>query len=245
MNINIRKIFASASVTLLVGGFLLGGITEVSAQENTQVSENNSQVKIENTANAMLDTNEAEARPLTNKIVDANFLRDNPPTIQVDTLKYHLGETIRWRHIRNGIQINQGSESISKVGLINATGTARIRFPDNYYFADGDAVDMDLINAFGKPVDYYVFRINRYVNPTAPQLNGVENVTVNLGASFDPMHGVTATGVDGSNITSRVIVTGTVNTNIPGFYDLTYSVTDPLTNLTTTMGRRVFVQPGM
>jgi fructooligosaccharide transport system substrate-binding protein len=55
-------------------------------------------------------------------------------------------------------------------------------------------------------------------------LNGVEDVTLTIGDTFDPLEGITATdGTDG-DITSSIIVSGVVNLNTAGTYELTYKV---------------------
>ena len=75
----------------------------------------------------------------------------------------------------------------------------------------------------------------KYVSssPSPPPLNTVPTLTLsganplslNVGAQFvEP--GYTATDAEDGNITSRVVVSGSVNTAVAGTYTLTYSVTD-------------------
>ena len=47
------------------------------------------------------------------------------------------------------------------------------------------------------------------------------------------MDGVTAVDYQGNDITDRVTVTGSVNTSVPGTYELTYDVTDEAGNTAT------------
>jgi maltose-binding protein MalE len=66
--------------------------------------------------------------------------------------------------------------------------------------------------------------------PIEPSVNtasiiGANNVSVNAGATFDPMQGVSAMDSETGVITSSVQVSGTVNLNVPGTYTLTYRVT--------------------
>ena len=56
---------------------------------------------------------------------------------------------------------------------------------------------------------------------------------VQEGAEFDPMAGVTAVDYQGNDITDRVTVTGSVDTSVPGTYELTYDVTDEEGNAAT------------
>ena len=71
-------------------------------------------------------------------------------------------------------------------------------------------------------------RIVTVVDTVAPviTLNGANPMTVGFGTVFtDP--GATASDGCAGDLTSAIVVTGSVNTNTPGFYALTYSVSDP------------------
>ena len=59
-----------------------------------------------------------------------------------------------------------------------------------------------------------------------PQFFGVNNQTITVGESFDPLAGVTATDKEDGDLTSQIKVTGKVDTAKEGNYPLTYSVTD-------------------
>ncbi|SFL47941.1 glycosyl hydrolase family 18 protein [Lactococcus garvieae] len=56
------------------------------------------------------------------------------------------------------------------------------------------------------------------------QLLGLKNETITIGDKFAPMNGVSATDVDGKNITSKIKIDGNVNTSQTGIYTLIYSV---------------------
>ena len=73
-----------------------------------------------------------------------------------------------------------------------------------------------------------------------PVISGANNISIIEGTKFDPMKGVTATDTEDENITKDIKVTGTVDTNKPGKYELTYTVTDKDGN-TTTVRRIVIV----
>ena len=75
------------------------------------------------------------------------------------------------------------------------------------------------------------------ITNSKPVLSGVENKTITVGDSFDKMSGVTATDKEDGVITSKVTVSGSVNTSVAGDYTLTYSVTDA--NGATTTATRV------
>ncbi|MGI6360550.1 MAG: immunoglobulin-like domain-containing protein [Acholeplasmatales bacterium] len=59
--------------------------------------------------------------------------------------------------------------------------------------------------------------------PILPIFSGVNDVTIEVGDSFNPKESVTATW-NGVDITSNITITGTVNTDVEGVYDLEYRV---------------------
>ncbi|MGL4913424.1 MAG: glycosyl hydrolase family 18 protein [Romboutsia sp.] len=61
---------------------------------------------------------------------------------------------------------------------------------------------------------------------TAPVFTGVEDKTIKVGQIFDALAGVTATDKEDGPITSKINVSGKVNTAIAGKYPLTYTVED-------------------
>lgn len=75
-----------------------------------------------------------------------------------------------------------------------------------------------------------------------PLIIGADNASIKEGTSFDSMKGVTATDKEDGNITKHIKVTGSVDTNKPGTYELTYTVTDKNGNSTTTK-RTITVRP--
>lgn len=74
----------------------------------------------------------------------------------------------------------------------------------------------------------------------APVLSGVTDVTIAAGTYFDFLNGVSAVSASGSDLTSRIKISGEVNTAAAGVYTLTYSVTDDSGN-TGTAERTVYV----
>ena len=73
------------------------------------------------------------------------------------------------------------------------------------------------------------------VNYLTVEKNGYEPVitlpdasanTIEQGSAFDPTKDVTAKDYAGNDITDRITVEGTVDTSVPGIYELTYTVTD-------------------
>ncbi len=76
-----------------------------------------------------------------------------------------------------------------------------------------------------------------------PVFDGVSDTTVALGATFDPMAGVSASDAEDGDLTSSIVQTGSVDVNEVGNYTLVYRVTDSA-NQTTTADRKVSVTDG-
>ncbi len=98
---------------------------------------------------------------------------------------------------------------------------------------------------YGEVEDYTVNLTGGAPDTTAPviTLNGSATMTVNVGGSFtDP--GATATdNVDG-DLSSNIVVTGSVNTNSVGTYTLNYNVSDAAGNAAAQVSRTVNVVDG-
>ena len=61
---------------------------------------------------------------------------------------------------------------------------------------------------------------------TAPVINGATNKQIYIGDSFNPLSGITASDKEDGDLTSKITVSGTVDTTKAGSYNLTYSVVD-------------------
>ena len=61
---------------------------------------------------------------------------------------------------------------------------------------------------------------------SAPELNGIADRSIKVGETFDPIVGVTATDKEDGDLTSKIAISGTVDTTAPGSYKVNYSVTD-------------------
>ncbi|MBO0411801.1 DUF5011 domain-containing protein [Enterococcus hulanensis] len=83
-----------------------------------------------------------------------------------------------------------------------------------------------------KPLDVEEFPSNKPTD-THPAINILPTQSIRKGSSFDPMKGVSATDKKDGDITSKVTYTGSVDTNTPGDYLLTYKVTNSQGNLAT------------
>ena len=64
------------------------------------------------------------------------------------------------------------------------------------------------------------------VTNAAPEFSGLERASVPYGGDFDPLAGVSATDEEDGDLTGKITVSGTVNTERAGNYRLKYSVSD-------------------
>ncbi|WP_164514760.1 immunoglobulin-like domain-containing protein [Bifidobacterium goeldii] len=76
---------------------------------------------------------------------------------------------------------------------------------------------------------------------TKPVFKGISDVTIEQGATFDPLSGVTASDDTDGDLTKSIKVEGTVDTSKPGTATLTYTVSDKAGN-TATATRTVTVK---
>lgn len=130
--------------------------------------------------------------------------------------------------------LEYGQDPLSLIECSDCTVTDAI-FKD----ADGNEVNDLEINTpydvvFSLDKNGHISVVSKSITLTdtqAPVLHGVANATVEYGAEYDPMVGVSASDnvVDDANIT----VEGEVNTSVPGDYEITYKVSDSSGNETT------------
>ncbi len=60
----------------------------------------------------------------------------------------------------------------------------------------------------------------------APVIHGAEDKTIEVGETFVPLQGITATDEEDGDLTHKIQFTGNVNINVPNVYTVTYEVTD-------------------
>ncbi|WP_341422409.1 immunoglobulin-like domain-containing protein [Clostridium cavendishii] len=75
---------------------------------------------------------------------------------------------------------------------------------------------------------------------TAPSILGAADVQIKKGSTFDVKAGVTSTDKEDGDLTSKIIISGSVDTSKTGTYKIIYSVTDSK-NLTTSITRTITV----
>lgn len=67
---------------------------------------------------------------------------------------------------------------------------------------------------------------NQNSNNSTPEIHGVSDRSIMVGEVFNPLDGITASDKEDGDLTSSIVVSGTVDTSTPGSYKVTYSITD-------------------
>jgi maltose-binding protein MalE len=81
------------------------------------------------------------------------------------------------------------------------------------------------------------------VDTNGAVFSGTDDITITIQDPFDPMSGVAAIDEKDGDLTSDITISGTVDNNVLGIYDITYSVTDSDGN--TTIEQRTIVVKSM
>ncbi|WP_338631904.1 immunoglobulin-like domain-containing protein [Clostridium baratii] len=229
---NDKPIINGANNVIIVEGTSFDPMAGVTATD-TEDGNITKDIKVTGTVN----TNKPGKYELTYTVTDS----DGNTTI----VKRIVTVNMKWAEINNAPVITAENKTI-KVGdkFDPMTGVAATDAEDGNITKDIKVIE-NTVNT-NKPGTYkVVYEITdsqgaktikeihvTVVSNDKPIINGANNVIIVEGTSFDPMAGVTATDTEDGNITKDIKVTGTVNTNKPGKYELTYTVTDSDGNTT-------------
>lgn len=166
------------------------------------------------------------------KVINLNIPNFNPPTddakiLGVEDITIYSNDTFDPLLGVSGKDSNEAPLTVSVVfnnvdlskpskDILSQTAEG---FADGYY-----AVVYEVTGANG-----YKVHVTRRVT-VLPALvdaifEGVVDVSLAVGQTFDPMASVKATDYDGTDITSQITVEGSVDTAVAGEYTLTYKVT--------------------
>jgi hypothetical protein len=98
---------------------------------------------------------------------------------------------------------------------------------------------------YGEVEDYTVNLGAGVADTTAPviTLNGASTINLNVGDTYNELGATATDNIDG-NLTSSIVVTGSVNTSAVGTYTLNYNVSDAAGNTATQVSRTVNVSDG-
>ncbi|HWT75602.1 MAG TPA: L,D-transpeptidase family protein [Mobilitalea sp.] len=136
------------------------------------------------------------------------------------------------------------TKEYNKLGTAASHGCVRLTVEDAKWIYDncstGTTViiydDADNPGPLGKPDTIKISstvrwdptdpNVNNPYNETIPVITGAKNLVIEYGVSVNLLDGVKAKSSLGANITSDMIIDGTVDVNKSGEYKITYSVTD-------------------
>ena len=96
--------------------------------------------------------------------------------------------------------------------------------------------------SYGEVEDYTVNLITGTPDTTAPviTLNGASTINLEVGDTYNELGATATDNIDG-NLTSSIVITGTVDTNVAGTYTRNYNVSDAAGNAATQVTRTVIV----
>ncbi|WP_025194417.1 immunoglobulin-like domain-containing protein, partial [Enterococcus faecalis] len=154
-----------------------------------------------------------KSKPL--KVVIQEKDHGDSPVITATNKKYKVGSTlipelgVSASDAEDGDLTEEITYDTSKVNM-NQVGT----YPLTMRVTDSDG------NETTKTVDIHVLSSVA----KGPRIDGATDQTLQLGDSFDPAAGVTATGFNSEDLTNEMVIQGTVNTNKEGVYQVIYTV---------------------
>ncbi|MGM0155594.1 hypothetical protein IGK30_003461 [Enterococcus sp. AZ178] len=216
----------------------------LTSDTNFETAEFNNEIYQENKEkNDILGANFQEANP--SNLITNNFraVSYSQGRLSIMTSNHRIGDSVTYQQIRNGRVISIRSTSLRvHSGIINQTGYAEFYFGNNDVWA-GDVFELSLHCVLSLRIDStrYMVPVSN-VNTTAPRISGATIREIPQGTAFDPMEGVAATDFRGENITNHIRISGQVDVNTVGNYNLTYSVTD-IHNRSSTVTRVIRILP--
>lgn len=159
------------------------------------------------------------------KTITISIVNDAPVLSGLGSLKLHLGQEFTIENALEGVTANDYedgdiTQSIKvneeQLSLIQEAlaGNDEGRFELNYSVKDSS----------GKETS--VDRIIELVNDAPVITLPADEITINTGDVFNVLEGVSAFDTEDMEITDRIVVTGSVNTEIPGTTVISYDVTD-------------------
>ena len=196
------------------------------------------------TSNRLIVKATSNVDPTKSGVAIVNVKEAIKPTLdEVDGLRWD-GKVAKWNPVKN------------------ATSYELTVLRDNIVIGTRETINnfYDLSEFFNKTGKYsfkVVAKANGYTNSTnsndsvendfiksndKPVILGAEDISIEFESQFDKYAGVTVTDTEDKDLTNKLIVTGDVNVNVAGIYEITYSVTDSDGNTTTAI-RKVTVKP--
>ncbi|CAE6891345.1 hypothetical protein ACOMICROBIO_GDFFDHBD_00918 [Vibrio sp. B1REV9] len=128
----------------------------------------------------------------------------------------NISLSYQWQ-LPEGFSIKSGENS-GKV-VIATPKQAMKNQPVTLTVTDGKAVSTSVVYLSSTP-------------SLAPTLHGISNITIEQGSVFDPLDGVSATDDLDGDVSASIRVSGIVNTDVAGHYELLYRAQDSEANVT-------------
>lgn len=213
-----REVFAKTKFDPMLGVSAKGedgeDLTSLISIENSNV--NMSKPGVYEVTYVVKDTNGGVAR----KTIKITVLDGTAPIISANNIHVAKGKAFDYMLGLSGAEDNIDGNITNKVTV---SGSVNVDVPGEYKLTY--SVTDSSGNRASKTITVFVHDVDVDTEDGSPVLI-VENKDVIQSNKFNPLAGVVALdGVDG-DITSKITVSGEVNTDKPGKYTLTYSVTN-------------------
>ncbi|MFQ8921377.1 MAG: immunoglobulin-like domain-containing protein [Clostridium paraputrificum] len=168
---------------------------------------------------------------ISNQDIKKETVNSNGNIVEIENNTKNVnGEIIAPNHISNS-GIYDANTNLIKWDNITSNTAEFYTFSNNVKIGSADGTFSGEVS---QPI--------QYKSNDKPVISGADNISIKEGIEFNPMTGVTATDTEDGNITKDIKVTGNVDINKPGKYELIYTVTDTDNN-TVTAKRIVTVLP--
>ncbi|MDP1421021.1 DUF5011 domain-containing protein [Peribacillus simplex] len=221
-------------------------------QENEKINANAYQEEVFAQIENQSYLNDTKLAKYPFKTTDFQYDRDSTENIIFKNLEYTLTDqthdSVYWfkagdkvvttssANIRKEINTTAGAVSVPPNTSLIITGNF------DYHESKGNKFVFYPVQTEDKSIKGYVssaYISNRLSNVVPiqdtdkPVISGAGNKTIKLNSSFNPKTNVSAKDNADGNLTSKIKVTGTVNTKKKGTYTLKYTVTDSSKNAAT------------
>ena len=155
----------------------------------------------------------------------------------VDTVK----PKVQLKKVQWNIQLGQTIKAESLIKNIEDRSQTEVYFYDEKskqksksksYNVEGSYIEKIVVeDEHGNQSSALRVKIVVEANKVLAEINGVKDITIKVGEKIDLLKGITAIDDLEGDITSRIIVEGTVNSEEPGDYQIVYTVKDNAGNV--------------
>jgi len=158
------------------------------------------------------------------KIVDTIKPKVKLKKVQFDI---HLGDVVKASDLIESV------EDLSRTEVYFYDEETKQKTQKKSYNIPGSYIErIIVIDRHGNQSSALRVKIVVMENDIVPVFHGIDDMTIFVGEDYDLMEGVTATDDIEGDITSRIIIEGSVNNQQVGEYKIIYSVQDNVGNVT-------------